>query len=70
MFSRLRKPAGMQVPLRMRAASKPGNIGHGYVKQRFVTEQALAALRDDRPQVFYADACEAGPSVRAGFTQR
>ena len=58
MFSRLRKPAGMQVPLRMRAASNPGNIGHGYVKQRFITEQALAALRDDRPQVFYADAAQ------------
>jgi phage terminase large subunit-like protein len=55
MFSRLRRPADMPVPLRMRAASNPGNIGHQYVKQRFVTERALAALRDDRPQVFYAD---------------
>ncbi len=55
MFSRLRKHAQMPVPLRMRAASNPGNIGHQYVRQRFVTEEALAALRDDRPQVFYAD---------------
>ena len=55
MFSRLRKPSKMSVPLRMRAASNPGNIGHQYVRQRFVTDEALAALRDDRPRVFYAD---------------
>ena len=55
MFSRLRKNPLLAVPLRMRAASNPGNIGHQYVKQRFITEEALAALRDDRPQVFYAD---------------
>ena len=55
MFSRLRKSASLPVPLRMRSASNPGNIGHEYVKRRFITEEALAALRDDRPQVFYAD---------------
>lgn len=55
MFSRLRKPASMPVPLRMRAASNPGNIGHRYVRQRFVTDEALESLRDDRPRVFYAD---------------
>ena len=55
MFSRLRKSASLPVPLRMRAASNPGNIGHEYVKRRFITDEALAALRDDRPQVFYAD---------------
>jgi phage terminase large subunit-like protein len=55
MFSRLRKSPDLAVPLRMRAASNPGNIGHEYVKLRFITEEALAALRDDRPQVFYAD---------------
>ncbi len=55
MFSRLRKPTGMQVPLRMRAASNPGNIGHFYVKRRFITDEALEALRDDQPRVFYAD---------------
>jgi phage terminase large subunit-like protein len=60
MFSRLRKSADMPVPLRMRAASNPGNIGHHYVRRRFITEEALAALRDDLPQVFYADkqACD------------
>jgi predicted phage terminase large subunit-like protein len=35
MFSRLRRLEGATVPLRMRAASNPGNIGHEWVKQRF-----------------------------------
>jgi len=34
--SRLRKPPGMPVPLRLRSASNPGNLGHGWVKDRFV----------------------------------
>jgi hypothetical protein len=55
MFSRLRRSASLPVPIRMRAASNPGNIGHEYVKRRFITDDALEALRDDRPQVFYAD---------------
>jgi len=55
MFSRIRKAPDLPVPLRMRAASNPGNIGHHYVKRRFVTDEALAALRDDRPRVFFAD---------------
>ena len=55
MFSRLRKTHDIAAPLRMRSASNPGNLGHHYVKQRFITDEALNALRDDRPQVFYAD---------------
>lgn len=55
MFSRLRKPANMDVPLRMRAASNPGNIGHFYVKRRYITDEALQAIRDDQPRVFFAD---------------
>lgn len=35
LFSRLRKPAGMPVPLRMRAASNPGGPGHEWVKLRW-----------------------------------
>lgn len=35
LFSRLRRPRNMQVPLRMRAASNPGGYGHGWVKDRF-----------------------------------
>ena len=38
MFSRLRKPVDMPVPIRMRAGSNPGGIGHDWVKQRFMGE--------------------------------
>jgi len=38
LFSRLRRLEGMYVPLRMRSASNPGNIGHDWVKRRFLTE--------------------------------
>lgn len=39
LFTRLRKPstgAAASVPLRMRSASNPGNVGHGWVKRRFI----------------------------------
>jgi predicted phage terminase large subunit-like protein len=36
MFTRLRRLAGSKVPVRMRAASNPGGVGHDWVKQRFV----------------------------------
>lgn len=36
LFSRLRRLEGQPVPLRMRAASNPGGIGHEWVRQRFV----------------------------------
>lgn len=35
LFSRLRRLAGLDVPLRMRAASNPGGIGHAWVYNRF-----------------------------------
>ncbi len=38
LFSRLRRLKGYNVPLRMRAASNPGGIGHEWVKQRFLVE--------------------------------
>lgn len=37
LFSRLRRLTGSQVPIRMRAASNPGGVGHEWVKQRFVS---------------------------------
>jgi predicted phage terminase large subunit-like protein len=40
LFSRLRRLAGVDVPIRMRAGSNPGGIGHDWVKQRFITEGA------------------------------
>jgi hypothetical protein len=42
MFTRLRKPKGSLVPLRMRSASNPDGIGHAWVKQRFITEGETA----------------------------
>jgi predicted phage terminase large subunit-like protein len=56
LFSRLRKPAGgplAGVPVRMRAASNPGGIGHEWVKRRFIAGAAAgrvfvpARLRDN-----------------------
>ncbi len=39
LFSRLRKLASSNVPLRMRAATNPGGVGHEWVRQRFLVEQ-------------------------------
>lgn len=36
LFSRLRRKAGVDVPLRMRSASNPGGVGHDWVKLRFI----------------------------------
>jgi hypothetical protein len=38
LFSRLRRSAGSTVPLRMRAASNPGGVGHQWVYRRFFLE--------------------------------
>lgn len=35
LFGRIRKPENMNVPLRCRSASNPGDIGHDWVKERF-----------------------------------
>jgi predicted phage terminase large subunit-like protein len=57
LFSRLRRLRGSRVPLRVRAASNPGGIGHDWVKQRFLTEgpdagRAFVAARlDDNPHL-------------------
>lgn len=50
LFSRLRRKAGSPIPLRMRAGSNPGNIGHEWVRDRFVDPQGLkrGELRTDR----------------------
>lgn len=36
LHSRLRRLSGSQIPIRMRAGSNPGGIGHQWVKERFV----------------------------------
>jgi len=38
LFSRLRRLENTNIPLRMRSASNPGNIGHDWVKRRFLEE--------------------------------
>lgn len=38
LFSRLRRMAGVDVPLRMRAASNPGGEGHQWVFERFLVQ--------------------------------
>lgn len=45
LFSRLRRLAGSDTPLRMRAASNPGGIGHDWVKARFIPVWSEAERR-------------------------
>jgi predicted phage terminase large subunit-like protein len=37
LFSRLRRLKNSEIPIRMRAASNPGDVGHDFVKSRFIT---------------------------------
>ena len=50
LFSRLRRTRDLPVPLRMRAASNPGNRGHQWVKQRFITREAMEAASRARDE--------------------
>lgn len=59
LFSRLRKRHGVDVPLRMRAATNPGGIGHEWVRRRFI-----ATPTDERP--FVAAKIVDNPSLDAG----
>jgi predicted phage terminase large subunit-like protein len=45
LFSRLRRQADSPVPLRMRAATNPGGVGHAWVKRRFLSDQGQRAGR-------------------------
>lgn len=40
LHSRLRRLENSTIPIRMRAASNPGDIGHEWVKARFITEES------------------------------
>jgi len=55
LFSRLRKTAGVAAPLRVRAATNPGDIGHEWVKERFLVEPGdrvfVPARIDDNPHL-------------------
>ena len=48
LFSRLRRLEGMSIPLRMRAASNPGGIGHGWVYERFLPDLTPEAVEHRR----------------------
>ena len=77
LFSRLRRRASLSMPLRMRAASNPGGIGHDWVKMRFIVEGAergrvfVPARVDDNPSIdktSYIEALnELDPVTRAQF---
>lgn len=60
LFSRLRRKAGVDVPLRMRSASNPGGIGHRWVRARFMVEGDagrifIPARLPDNPSVDQAE---------------
>lgn len=64
LFSRLRRRKGLQVPLRYRAASNPGGIGHEWVKQRFLIEGP------EQGRVFVPSLLHDNPSIdEAEYTQ-
>ena len=52
LFSRLRRLEGSDAPLRVRAASNPGGVGHEWVRQRFLTE-GMASGRPFLPARLY-----------------
>lgn len=56
LFSRLRRLAGVDVPLRVRAATNPGGIGHEWVRRRFIetadpSRPFIPALLSDNPSI-------------------
>ena len=57
LFSRLRRLAGVGVPLRMRAASNPGGVGHEWVYKRFFLEGR------ERGRVFVSARLEDNPHL-------
>jgi predicted phage terminase large subunit-like protein len=74
MFSRLRRLASAAVPLRARGASNPGNVGHDWVKLRFVSPRSkerpwVPAKLEDNPHIdraeYEATLAELDPFTRA-----
>lgn len=58
LFSRLTRPEGSDLPIRMRCASNPGGVGHDWVKARFVTSSDrvfIPARLEDNPGVDKAE---------------
>lgn len=57
LFSRMRRLEGVEIPLRMRAASNPGGVGHEWVQRRFVDPQ------NTRERVFIPATIDDNPSL-------
>lgn len=64
LFSRLRRPANSEIPLRMRAGTNPGGVGHDWVKRRFIDggnsrdRVFVPARLDDNPHLDRAEYVE------------
>jgi predicted phage terminase large subunit-like protein len=66
LFSRLRTTKDNPLPLRMRAASNPGNRGHDWVKARFMIGQPAELLHREYPERFFLPArIRDNPHLRA-----
>lgn len=65
LFSRLRKLKDSDIPLRMRAASNPGGVGHDWVKRRFLIESDPDpdSSRSGNERVFVPAVLDDNPSV-------
>jgi predicted phage terminase large subunit-like protein len=48
LFSRARKLKDFDVPIRIRSASNPGNVGHDWVKARFILPSREDLVKEDR----------------------
>lgn len=57
-----------KVPLQVISASNPGSISHEWVRRRFVTDEAIAAIADPRPRAFYSDVDKKRCFVPAAIT--
>ena len=54
LLSRLRRRAGCKIPLRARAATNPGGVGHAWVKEYFLSDEAVAgAASENYHHVYY-----------------
>jgi predicted phage terminase large subunit-like protein len=56
LFSRLRRTIGTDVPLRVRAATNPGGVGHNWVRKRFIDQKHpdrmfIPAQLEDNPHL-------------------
>lgn len=55
MFSRLRRNIGSDVPLRMRSASNPSLPGYRWLKDRFISREAIEGLARGESRTYWID---------------